>query len=140
MKDFYDLNRFVEAQEGVYEDVIAELQRGVKAGHWMWFVFPQINGLGISERAQKFSIESINEATAYAQHILLGPRLRECTQLVINIEGRLIQQILGHPDYLKFRSSMTLFAHATQDSQIFQDALAKYFDGKRDTMTLDILR
>ena len=96
----------------------------------MWFVFPQLQGLGHSPAAQRFAIASRAEATAYLQHPVLGPRMRECTRLVNAVAGRGIEEIFGYPDYLKFRSSMTLFAHATADNQVFVDALSKYFDGE----------
>ena len=105
----------------------------------MWFVFPQIKGLGRSATARHFAISSRAEAEAYLQHPVLGPRLRECTRLVNEISGRDIEEIFGDPDYLKFRSSMTLFAHATTDNQVFLDALRKYFGGEYDPLTLDRL-
>ena len=134
------LDRFVQAQEPVIERVLAELRAGRKASHWMWFVFPQIQGLGRSGTAQRFAISSRAEAEAYLRHSVLGPRLRECTQLVNAVEGRSIEEIFGYPDDLKFRSSMTLFAHATADNQVFVDALNKYFGGEYDQLTLDQLR
>lgn len=105
----------------------------------MWFVFPQINGLGYSQLASKFAISSREEAEAYLKHPILGPRLRECSRLVTLVQGRSINQIFGSPDYLKFRSSMTLFAHATSENQIFRDALQKYFGGEFDPLTLERL-
>ena len=119
--------------------VLAELRAGRKASHWMWFVFPQIQGLGHSATAQYFAIASRSEAEAYLQHPVLGPRLRECTRLVNETAGRSIEEIFGYPDYLKFCSSMTLFAHATADNQVFVDALGKYFGGEYDPLTLDRL-
>ena len=136
MTDPYSLQRFVEAQEGVIDDVLAELRAGQKRTHWMWFIFPQIRGLGHSPIAQQFAISSLQEAQAYLQDPVLGARLRECTQLVNAIEGRSISQIFGFPDDVKFRSCMTLFAHATSDIRIFQDALEKYFNGERDPATV----
>jgi len=135
-EDPFDLQRFVTAQAGAYDRVLAELRRGYKESHWIWFVFPQIRGLGRSPTAARFAISSRQEAQAYLQHALLGPRLRECTRLVTAIEGRTIRQILGAPDDLKFRSSMTLFAHVTADNKIFLDALDKYFGGEFDAATL----
>ena len=126
MSDPYDLQRFVDAQNPVYDKVRAELRDGSKRSHWMWFVFPQIEGLGFSPLARKFAISSLAEAAAYLQHPVLGPRLAECTELVNHVEGRTIEQIFGYPDDLKFRSSMTLFAQATTDNQVFKAALAKY--------------
>ena len=110
---------------------------GVKRGHWMWFIFPQIQGLGHSATAMRFAISSREEAEAYLQHSVLGPRLRECTGLVNMIEGRSIERILGYPDDMKFRSSMTLFAHVTADNQVFLDALQRYFGGEFDRLTLE---
>ena len=135
----YNLQRFLDAQEGVYATVLDELRAGKKSSHWIWFIFPQIAGLGHSEMAQKFSITSLDEAKAYLQHPTLGPRLRACTQLVLDVNGRSAEEIFGYPDHLKFRSCMTLFLTAATDNTIFNDALLKYFDGKPDQLTLDIL-
>jgi len=137
--DPYDLQRFVDAQDPVYQRVCAELRNGRKDTHWMWFIFPQIRGLGSSSTAAAFAIESREEAEAYLAHPVLGPRLRECTGLVNQVEGRSAEQIFGYPDVLKFRSSMTLFASAASDNQIFQDALEKYFGGEPDPRTLKLL-
>ena len=131
------LERFVEAQEPVIEQVLGELRTGRKTSHWMWFVFPQIRGLGHSPTAQHFAIATRAEAEAYLRHPILGPRLRECTRLVNAIEGRSIEEIFGYPDYLKFRSSMTLFANVTADNQVFVDALNKYFGGEQDPLTIE---
>src|SRR5437773_8506710 len=120
MNDPYDLHRCVDAQDSGYEAVCFELRDGYKRSHWMWFIFPQIKGLGHSPLANKFAISSLQEAEAFLDHPILGPRLRECTQLVSLVEGRSIDQILGHTDGLKFRSSMTLFAHATSDNEVFK--------------------
>jgi uncharacterized protein (DUF1810 family) len=136
MSDPYHLQRFVDAQNPVYGKVCAELRDGRKRSHWMWFIFPQVMGLGSSPLARKFAISSLAEAAAYLQHPILGPRLIECTRLVNLIEGRPIQQIFGYPDDLKFRSSMTLFAHAAGENQLFVDALQKYFKGEFDPTTL----
>jgi uncharacterized protein (DUF1810 family) len=137
--DPYDLQRFLDAQSPFFEQVRAELLAGQKRGHWIWFIFPQIKGLGHSPTANKFAIFSRAEAEAYLKHPILGSRLRDCTALVIQIEGRSIDQILGYPDNLKFRSSMTLFAHATVDNQQFESALQKYFGGGPDPLTLERL-
>ena len=137
--DPYDLRRFVDAQNSCFESVRSELQDGVKRGHWIWFIFPQIQGLGHSPTAQKFAISSREEAEAYLGHPILGPRLRECTRLVNLIEGRSISEIFGYPDDLKFRSCMTLFANVARDNQIFIDALEKYCGGKFDPLTLERL-
>ena len=139
MTDVYNLHRFLDAQQPVYDAVLDELRAGRKSSHWIWFIFPQIAGLGRSGTAQQFAIGSLDEAKAYLQHPILGPRLRACTQLVLNVEGRSAEEIFGYPDHLKFRSCMTLFLTATTDNKIFKDALLKYFDGKPDTLTLDLL-
>ncbi len=139
MTDPYDLQRFVDAQNPVFDQVRAELRAGRKRGHWMWFVFPQIRGLGVSPVAAKYAISSRAEAAAYLDHPVIGPRLRQCTRLVTEVQGRAIGEILGHPDDLKFRSSMTLFTHATADNRVFTDALEKYFPGGFDPLTLERL-
>ena len=139
MEDPHDLQRFVDAQAPVYEQVCAELRAGRKASHCMWFVFPQIEGLGGSAMAQRYAIASRAQARAYLAHPLLGPRLRECTRLVNAVQGRSIEQIFGYPDQMKFRSSMTLFADAADDKQVFEAALQKYFGGKPDPLTLERL-
>jgi|SRR4051794_25114899 len=140
MTDMYDLQRFVEAQRPIFDQVMAELRDGQKRTHWMWFVFPQIGGLGRSEMAVRYAISSQAEAEAYLRHPVLGPRLRECARLVTAVNGRTIRQILGSPDDMKFHSSMTLFRNATDDNQEFSAALAKYFAGSEDQRTLDLLR
>lgn len=139
MDDPFNLQRFVDAQEPVFEQVCAELRRGRKTTHWMWFVFPQIAGLGRSRLATEFAISSRDEAATYLNHPILGPRLRECTRLVNLIEGREIGQIFGYPDDMKFRSCMTLFADATDDNQVFKNAVQKYFAGEYDGATLQRL-
>lgn len=136
MNDPYDLQRFVAAQQPVYDQVCAELREGNKRSHWIWFIFPQIRGLGHSLTAHKFSISSLAEARAYLDHPLLGARLRECSALVAAVDGRSIDEIFGYPDNLKFRSSMTLFARAAPEYQIFDDCLRKYFGGEPDPATL----
>jgi uncharacterized protein (DUF1810 family) len=139
MNEPYDLQRFVNAQNPVFEQVCSELKKGRKESHWMWFVFPQLKGLGHSSMASKFGISSRDEAEAYLQHSILGPRLRECTRLVNLVEGRSLEQIFGYPDDLKFRSSMTLFAHIAPDNEIFMNALQKYCGGESDRLTLERL-
>jgi uncharacterized protein (DUF1810 family) len=134
--DPHDLKRFVEAQEPVYQEVLEELRAGKKRSHWIWFIFPQIAGLGNSPTAQRYAIVSIDEALAYLGHPILGARLRECTAIVNQIEGRTVSEIFGWPDDMKFRSCMTLFAQATTDNQVFRDALEKYFSGEADQQTL----
>ena len=135
----FDLQRFIEAQNSIYDDVLSELAAGSKTSHWMWFVFPQLQGLGRSSMAIKYGIESREEAQAYWQHPTLGARLKECVELVMAVKGRNAFQILGTPDDLKFRSSMTLFSHAVPDEPIFKRALAKYFDGRDDPRTMELL-
>lgn len=138
--DPFDLQRFVAAQADVYDRVRSELQDGRKASHWMWFVFPQLRGLGHSAMATRYGIASLDEARAYLRHPVLGPRLRECTRLLLRVEGRSIPQILGSPDDLKFRSCMTLFQRAEPGEALFADALRKYFDGAPDARTLELLQ
>jgi uncharacterized protein (DUF1810 family) len=140
MEDIYNLQRFVTAQDPVFEQVVKELAAGQKWSHWMWYIFPQIKGLGHSAMAQKFAISSKAEAQAYLAHPVLGSRLRQCTQLVLDVQGRSIEQIFYSPDDLKFRSSMTLFIASTTDHDLFRKALEKYFRGKPDQLTLDILK
>ena len=135
MSDPYNLNRFLSAQAPVIEQVRAELRAGRKRGHWMWFVFPQIAGLGHSDMARRYAIASLNEARAYAAHEILGARLSECAALVVAVEGRSIGEIFGYPDDLKFHSSMTLFARAAPQEPVFKDALRKYFAGVEDRAT-----
>lgn len=137
--DNYNLQRFVEAQDPVFEQVRAELQAGQKQSHWMWFIFPQLRGLGRSATATRFAISSLAEAQAYGQHQILGPRLRECTRLVNGVERRSAREIFGHPDDLKFHSSMTLFAAAAPDEKSFQHALQRLFGGKPDPGTIERL-
>lgn len=136
MNEPCNLQRFIDAQNPVYDEVCAELRQGRKSSHWIWFVFPQLAGLGHSELARRFGIASREEAQAYLQHPVLGPRLRECTRLVTQVDGRTIGQILGYPDDMKFRSSMTLFADATADNQVFLDALRKFFGAEPDPLTI----
>ena len=131
MNDPFNLQRFVDAQSPIFDQVCSELRGGAKRSHWMWFIFPQIEGLGYSQLARKFAISSREEAVAYLEHPILGPRLIECATLVNLIEDRAIEQIFSYPDDLKFRSCMTLFADTT-GNQVFVDALSKYFKGKSD--------
>ncbi|OBH48166.1 DUF1810 domain-containing protein [Mycobacterium mantenii] len=137
--DPFDLERFVDAQASVYGDVVDELRSGRKRTHWMWFVFPQLRGLGGSPTAVHYGISSLDEARAYLRHELLGPRLRECARLVSAVQGRSVGQIFGSPDDLKLRSSMTLFARATDDNEDFIAVLDKYYDGRHDPRTLERL-
>jgi len=139
MEDPFRLQRFVDAQQSVYEQACAELQSGRKQGHWMWFIFPQIRGLGRSQTSRRFAISSTAEAAAYLRHSVLGPRLRECTRWVLSTEDRSIRQIFGAPDDLKFHSCMTLFASVAPEEDPFRVALEKFFDGAPDENTLDRL-
>jgi uncharacterized protein (DUF1810 family) len=138
--DPHNLERFIDAQNPVFAQVCAELGRGRKTGHWMWFVFPQLRGLGFSAMAERYAIASRTEAAAYLDHPVLGPRLRLSTRLVTEVRGQTIGHIFGYPDDLKFRSSMTLFANTTSDNEVFITALQKYFDGAFDPATLDRLQ
>jgi uncharacterized protein (DUF1810 family) len=131
----YDLERFVTAQERDYETVVGELRRGRKSSHWIWFIFPQIAGLGYSSMSQHFAIGSLDEARAYLAHPVLGPRLRECARLVLSVEGRTAQEILGSTDAMKLRSSMTLFHRAAPDEPEFALVLDRYFAGVADPAT-----
>ncbi len=138
--DPFDLQRFVDAQARVYHTVLDELRAGRKRSHWIWFIFPQVAGLGSSPTAARYAISSLDEARAYLRHDVLGPRLRECARLVNAIQGRSINEIFGSPDDLKVRSSMTLFARATDDNRDFVELLDKYYDGEEDPQTLKRLK
>jgi len=140
MEDKFLLQRFIQAQSHLYPDVVSELKQGRKINHWMWFVFPQVKGLGRTATADKYAIKSIEEAKAYIAHPILGNRLRECTELVLEIDGCSANQIFGYPDDLKFKSSITLFQQISEDNKIFKDAIFKYFDGQEDVLTIDILK
>jgi uncharacterized protein (DUF1810 family) len=131
---------FVAAQDVVYDQVVSELKAGRKRTHWIWFIFPQMIGLGFSAMSQRFGIASKAEAKEYLKHNILGPRLRECTQLLLDLPRRNISDILGYPDDLKFRSSMTLFAVVAPEETIFEEALKEFFAGERDTATLKLLQ
>ena len=135
----YDLQRFVDAQQGSYAAALAELRAGHKRSHWMWYVFPQIAGLGHSEMARRYAIRSGDEAAAYLAHPVLGPRLRECAAAVAMHGERSANDIFGHPDDLKFHSSTTLFADVAPDEAIFQDCLDRFFDGAPDAATIERL-
>ncbi len=136
MADAYDLGRFVAAQEGVYPQALAELRAGEKRSHWMWFIFPQIAGLGSSPMAQRYALGSLAEARAYLAHPTLGARLRACTTAVNAVSGRSAHAIFGSPDDVKFRSSLTLFSAAAPDEPLFAEALARYFSAEPDPRTL----
>ena len=137
--DPHNLKRFLDAQAPVYDEVLAELRAGHKDSHWIWFIFPQIVGLGHSPAAQYYAVQSLREARAYLHHPVLGPRLRNCTLLVNQTENSTIHEIFGSPDDLKFRSSMTLFAEASENNELFRSALNKYFAGEPDSQTLERL-
>jgi uncharacterized protein (DUF1810 family) len=139
MDDQFDLQRFVAAQAPIYDQVCAELGAGRKRSHWMWFIFPQIRGLGSSAMAQRYAIASLPEAAAYLDHPVLGARLRACTGLVNAVDGRSAHEIFGSPDDMKFHSSMTLFLRASSERSPFRTALDKYFAGKLDQATIDRL-
>ena len=139
MDDPFHLHRFVEAQASVYDTVLDELRTGRKRTHWIWFIFPQMAGLGHSRMAQDYAIASRAEGVAYLAHPLLGARLRECAGLVLATEGRSIGAIFAAPDDMKFQSSMTLFAAVANDKALFQACLDKYFGGVADAATLDLL-
>ena len=136
--DPYNLARFLKAQENVFTYALRELQGGQKRSHWMWFIFPQIRGLGFSPTAQYYAVKGVDETRAYLAHPLLGARLAECTATVNMLNGKSLSQIFGHPDHLKFRSSMTLFELAAGANSEFSKALDKYCSGARDQATLDI--
>lgn len=135
----YDLERFVQGQQGVYAGVVAELRAGRKTGHWIWFVFPQITGLGRSSMSLHYSIGSLDEARAYLNHPVLGPRLRECAGLILAATGRSAEEILGGIDAVKLRSSMTLFHRADPDEPAFIEVLERFYDGIPDAATDRIL-
>lgn len=142
MTDPHHLQRFVDAQASCFAQVRSELAAGKKRSHWMWFVFPQLSGLGSSPMAQRFAISGIDEARDYLAHPILGDRLRDCTALVNAVAGRSIEDIFGHPDNLKFHSSVTLFAWVAAHhpgNKVFREALVKYFDGVPDKATIDRL-
>jgi len=137
--DPHDLQRFVDAQAPLFDRALAELRAGSKATHWMWFVFPQLKALGRSGTALRYGIADLREAQAYWQHPLLGPRLRTCAEAMLGVDGKSALQILGSPDDLKFRSSMTLFSRAAPDEPVFRQAIDKYFGGRADERTLELL-
>ncbi|MGO4740714.1 DUF1810 domain-containing protein [Bosea sp. 2KB_26] len=140
MTELHDLQRFVTAQEPIFETALAELRAGRKRTHWMWFVFPQLRGLGLSPTAARYGLASLAEARAYLADPVLGPRLVACTAAILEIEGQSAHTIFGSPDDMKLRSSMTLFALASgSDGTIFQRGLQRFFDGKPDQRTLDLI-
>jgi uncharacterized protein (DUF1810 family) len=137
--DPFDLERFVEAQSGDYEQALRELRGGRKRGHWMWYILPQMRGLGISSMSARYGIGSLGEAKAYLAHPVLGPRLRECVEAVATHKGLSASQILGSLDAMKFRSCLTLFAEAEGPASVFARALGQFFDDRRDQRTLELL-
>jgi uncharacterized protein (DUF1810 family) len=139
MDERFDLERFVEAQQAVYAAVCAELHAGAKRSHWMWFIFPQLRGLGCSPSAQHYGLASLAEARAYLDHPVLGARLRECTRCLLLLEGRSAAEIFGYPDELKLRSCLTLFERAAPQEELFGEALRKYYGGQPDVRTLELL-
>ncbi len=137
--DPYDLNRFVSVHKDVYDRALSELRSGLKQSHWMWFIFPQIDGLGFSSTTRFYSIKSLDEARQYLAHPILGPRLRECAEAVLAVSGRTAAEIMGHPDDWKLQSSMTLFELVAEPGSLFSRVLEKYYQGRRDVKTLGIL-
>lgn len=139
-QDCIDLERFVEAQADTYAQAVNELRSGQKRSHWMWFIFPQFDGLGMSATSHRYAIKSLPEAHEYLRHPVLGARIAECTKIVNSLQGRSARQVFGAPDDMKFRSSMTLFELASGSKSEFTAALEKYFAGERDTKTLELVR
>jgi uncharacterized protein (DUF1810 family) len=137
--DPHNLNRFVQAQEGDYEQALGEVRNGRKQSHWMWYIFPQLDGLGISSTSRRYAIKSVAEAEAYLAHAVLGPRLRECAEAVLGVEGRSAAEIFGSPDDVKLRSCATLFACVSPAGSVFERLLDKYYQGERDGKTLRLL-
>jgi uncharacterized protein (DUF1810 family) len=137
--DVHNLNRFVEAQEDDYEQALAEIRSGRKQSHWMWYMFPQFDGLGVSSTSKRYSIKSMAEAEAYLAHPVLGPRLLECAEAVLGVDGRSAFEIFGSPDDMKLRSCATLFACVSPKGSVFERLLGKYFEGERDSKTLRLL-
>jgi uncharacterized protein (DUF1810 family) len=139
VQDPYDLKRFVDAQASVYPQVLTELRAGKKRSHWMWFIFPQVAGLGMSSTSRHYAIQSLNEARAYLDHPMLGPRLVECCEALLALDGRTASEIFGYPDDMKLRSSMTLFAAVPGSPVVLRAVLDKYFAGKPDERTLGLI-
>jgi uncharacterized protein (DUF1810 family) len=139
LNDPFELSRFTDAQAGSYEKAITEIKRGRKQSHWMWYVFPQFEGLGFSSTSRRYAIKSLAEATAYVNHPVLGPRLVECAEAALAIDGRSAHEIFGSPDDMKLRSCATLFAQVSTGGSVFHRLLEKYFDGKADDQTLQLL-
>jgi uncharacterized protein (DUF1810 family) len=138
--DPFDLKRFVRAQESDYKHALEEITAGRKRSHWMWYVFPQFAGLGLSSTSRHYAIGSLDEARAYLAHPILGPRLIECTEATLTVKGRSAHDIFGSPDDMKLRSSVTLFSLVSREDSVFHRVLEKYFEGKRDERTVDLCR
>lgn len=140
MNDDTTINRFVQAQENIYAQVVKELKQGKKTSHWMWFIFPQIDGLGFSSTSKYYSIKTVAEAKEYLKHPVLGTRLLECSTILLKIEGKSAESIFGYPDYMKLQSSMTLFSFISPESTVFFNVLSKYFNNEKDQKTIKILK
>lgn len=137
--DRFHLQRFVDAQEGVFEQALAEIRRGRKSSHWMWFIFPQLAGLGFSAMSQQYAISGLPEAEAYLAHPVLGPRLKKCAEAAIQVPAKTAQEIFGSPDHVKLRSSATLFSRVSTADSVFQRLLDRFFGGEPDHKTLNLL-
>lgn len=137
--DPYDLDRFVQAQEGDYERALSEIASGRKRSHWMWYIFPQYEGLGFSSTSRRYAIKSVKEAEAYLKHPVLGPRLAECAAAALRVEGRSASEIFGFPDDMKLRSSATLFASVSPPGSVYSQLLEKFFHGQPDKKTFDLI-
>ncbi|MEO8427665.1 MAG: DUF1810 domain-containing protein [Verrucomicrobiota bacterium] len=138
--DTFDLSRFVSAQEGIFDGALSELRRGRKESHWMWFIFPQVDGFGKSSTARKYAIRNLDEARSYLSHPVLGPRLLECCRALLSVHGKSASDIMGYPDDIKVRSSMTLFSLAAVSHSEFREVIEKYFEGRLDPGTLGLLK
>ena len=139
MVDPHDLERFVHAQEGNYEEALSEIRSGMKQSHWMWYIFPQFEGLGTSPTSRRYSVKSVAEAKAFLAHPVLGPRLSECAEAAVRVEGLSARQLFGYPDDMKLRSCATLFASVSPGGSVFHRVLEKYFHGESDAETLRLI-
>jgi uncharacterized protein (DUF1810 family) len=137
--DPYDLNRFLQAQQNAYQRALSEIRSGRKRSHWMWYIFPQYDGLGFSSTSKRYAIKSVAEAEAYLRHSVLGPRLVECAEAVLGVEGRSASEVFGSPDDIKLRSCVTLFAAVSPPGSVFERVLEKFFRGVRDEKTLRLM-
>lgn len=137
--DTYDLNRFLQAQESIYDRALAEIKAGKKRTHWMWFIFPQIDGLGFSETSRRYAIKSVDEARAYLAHPVLGPRLVACAEAALGVQGKSAYEIFGSPDDMKLKSCATLFAQVAEKGSVFEKLLDRFYDRERDDKTLRLL-